>query len=406
MFLLNVELCLFVLFLLSQNTNAEILKNKTHPNKISKISLIAILTDVHQNLNNNEIKYFQNFTKIHNYSRIDDNLVYWINSGGADLYAINNFTKEKDLNNLINETDGLIIHDYDNYDFEILADKILTIIMKNNHTYFPVLGIGKGANLIQKIIAKQNITRDYHMLSNEMLPVEIIGKPKRIKLISHFDGRDLVNIKSTNIEPFFVHEAVDYLYYDENNNLKKKLKIVGLTSDSQNNKFVSMFEGIELPFYGLVFNPEKVPWERNLLNSFSFNSASVTISQKFLNFFIAETLKHLKHKINSHLIHSNMTINIRKNSEDNTIFHLGNYFYIQNVKNELSNKHTFKPKISSNTTHPVFSNDTMSNITKNLVSKIFTNITHIKPNKNSTLQNHTNHSNHTVIHSHKRYRLR
>jgi len=179
--------------------------------------------------------------------------------------------------------------------YEVFAAKVFNKVLKlnENRKYFPILGIGNGANLIQCIIANSSkILQDFEGVDGVMEKIEIVGEPKKIKMISLFDGRDFYSIRKKPVTAHFVNKAVNPRSYKKTANLKKYLKITALGNDTNGDRYVAMFEGHKLPIYGFQFHPERIPWDKKEKDHISYTLEAVTISQKFLNYFTKKCRKN------------------------------------------------------------------------------------------------------------------
>jgi len=302
------------------------------------------------------ISYFE---KKLNKTIIDSNVVYWLKSGGAKLIIIDqNFPKEK-IKTLFNYVNSFFIQDLSttikkfnfNKPFEFFVKTLVEGLLeknlhnyqdkpseikesqkkKNNHenykkNFLPLFGIGSGANLIQAIVAnKTEIIKDYSKVKFSNKKIELIGPVRKIKWISHFDKRDYANLINKTSCFFSNTNFVDYKDYLKNVNLRRYLKITGLTKDSNGENFVSIFEGNKIPFFGVSFNPEKVVWksfeddfyktESNKKNE-DFkrplhNNEAITISQKLLNFIINTSRRNSN---NFKELTNKFSINLNKNN--------------------------------------------------------------------------------------------
>ena len=80
------------------------------------------------------------------------------------------------------------------------------------------------------------------------------------------------------------HWAVSRDTYDNNKNLNGFWKLIGETTSSYNEKFVSVWEARKYPFYGVQFHPEKAIFEWKVYSDKSYDSIEMTqiIANRFI----------------------------------------------------------------------------------------------------------------------------
>jgi hypothetical protein len=186
----------------------------------------------------------------------------------------------------------------------------------------------------------------------------------------------------------FVRQAVDPSFYITNANLNNTLKVTGVSLDAKGNKYVSMFEGVHMPIYGLQFHPEKAPWDKK--NLFISQSAdAIEISQKFLNFFTL-TSRLNKHQVRKETL-KNKISDVKGCSEKDGFYQIlkNNMPLVGKAsalhpKGILHNNSTLKGQAHSNTTlvnnktlHAVSNNKTLSS-TKQVTKNALQNNTNVK----------------------------
>jgi hypothetical protein len=269
------------------------------------------------------------FCKELNKTIIDSNIVYYLKSGGVNLIIIDQKFPESKFIKLSKYVNGFVLQDYSTIqgslsEYEKFVGKLTNKLIEINHpmnnqqllhkNFLPLFGIGTGANLIQTAVANTtNIMKTYKNIKFSNQKIELLGQLKKIRWISHFDKRDYSNLINKTSIFYSNNDFVDYKYYLKNINLRRYLKITGLSKDKNGDNFVAMFEGNKIPFFGISFNPEKIIWKKFPENFSDENSKKdkdkdidkdipfnvpyktnevITICQKFLNFIINTARKN------------------------------------------------------------------------------------------------------------------
>jgi hypothetical protein len=264
-----------------------IIKLPTYAN-INKIPVIGILTSPKDGFN---------------LTQVDANYIYWINSGGAEVIPISSNSTEAEIDLILTKVNGLVIPEryeplINNTEpiVQYLIKKIIQINNDNAKTTLPCLGIGSGANLILATIANDFNIIDYIDASyNVMRNVKTVVSPTDINLLKHFDGRTYDSLLNNNATAHVIKEAVDPEKFLNNTALINAIKVTGISSNDIGKSYISMFEARDnIPIYGVLPHLEKIPWEKDIDidRQLSYNSNSITISQKILNYFINQCRKN------------------------------------------------------------------------------------------------------------------
>jgi hypothetical protein len=259
-------------------------KNWIVMNNMNLTTIIGVLTDPKDSFN---------------LTAVDANYIYWLNSGAAEVLPIFSNSTNQEIDMLLSKINGIIIPDrYEplliNNDptVKYLIQKIIEKNTKEN-TYLPLLGIGSGANLLLATIGNDFNMIDYIQDSyNVMRNVEIVTDP--VNLLSNFDWLSYTFINSNPTTAHFVKEGISPDKIANNTALNDLIKVTGTSSNHKNMTYISMFEGKSIPIYGMLFHPEKMPWDKNedKEHKLIYNSYSTIISQNFLNFLVFECKKN------------------------------------------------------------------------------------------------------------------
>jgi hypothetical protein len=290
------------------------------------------------------------FSEELNKTIIDSNIVYWLKSGGANLIIIDQNFPDSKIEKLTKYVNAFVLQDYSTLqgslsNYEKFVGKLTNKLIEINHpmnnkqmlhkNFLPLFGIGTGANLIQTAVANTtNILKTYKNMKFSNQKVELLGQLKKIRWISHFDKRDYVSFINKTSTFYSSNDFVDYKFYLKNINLRRHLKITGLSKDKNGDNFVAMFEGNKIPFYGISFNPEKIIWKKFPENYSSSNNKEdkkdkeinlnvpiktnevITITQKFLNFIINTARKNKNNFEKLRFLNKNYNNKNEKNNQE------------------------------------------------------------------------------------------
>lgn len=249
-------------------------------------------------------------------AEIDANYIQWLLSAGNEIFILNYWFNDSELDKVLSLTNGLIIpgfkrvddknnQNYENFVFRVL-NKIINLNNKNDN--FPIFAIAEGASLVEKIISGDDqLLKKFEGVNGVMNNIDIATDPSQFARMNVIlNNRNVNAIRERNVTAHFVEEAVDPQSYESNSNIKQLLKVVGVSKDKNGNRYVSMFEGLSLPIFGVQFHPEKMPWVHSYLaaNSslneiLSFSEDAIEISQKLLNYFtlIARLSNHICNRL-------------------------------------------------------------------------------------------------------------
>lgn len=81
--------------------------------------------------------------------------------------------------------------------------------------------------------------------------------------------------------------------------VSERFNVIATSKDRKNKEFVSIFQGKELPFFGLQFHPEKVLFEWAETINVPHSLDAVYLSQFFSNAFMGEVRKNKEHYFDS-----------------------------------------------------------------------------------------------------------
>ncbi|GJQ68319.1 hypothetical protein Trydic_g16914 [Trypoxylus dichotomus] len=78
----------------------------------------------------------------------------------------------------------------------------------------------------------------------------------------------------------------------QQNKLLEDWRILATSKDKNDFEFVSVFESLKYPFYGVQFHPEKANFEFKEYGNIPHSLEAIAVSQFFSNFFVGETRRN------------------------------------------------------------------------------------------------------------------
>ncbi|XP_078052916.1 gamma-glutamyl hydrolase-like isoform X2 [Augochlora pura] len=182
----------------------------------------------------------------------------------------------------------------DKYGYGDAAVHIHRIAKRMNElgNYFPILGICLGFEVLAYAMAN----RDMQILTrcegeDIALPLVFMNDYHESRMFGNASD-DVIDMLKNEMLTFNAHHNCVTIKQLRYYNLTDELKILSVNYDNLGEEFISSFETVEYPFYGLQFHPEKnlYEWKENLTIPHGRNAARVT--QFFANFFVDEARKN------------------------------------------------------------------------------------------------------------------
>lgn len=221
--------------------------------------------------------------------------VKFIEQAGARVVPIVEDMQDKNFKKLLTKLNGVLLpgNDADTGDGgyfykvkEILAYSKKQTAQKKK---FPVLGIGRGAQrIIISVSGKDsleegdalNLTAPLFWRNNDLKTSKMFGKLAPRGVVEILGKKPVASFFSENVLP-----AANYF---NDTKLTKTIRALSVNIDRNGTKFVSTFESINHPWYGLLWHPEKSQFEFNPTLSVDHTVYSIFTSQFIANFFVSE----------------------------------------------------------------------------------------------------------------------
>lgn len=168
--------------------------------------------------------------------------------------------------------------------------------MNDNGIYFPIIGICLGFETLHALASKGK--------EGVITPFDAENLPVPLNLTKHafesrlFEGLSKPLMQSIMFQPVTLNMhkmGISPDVYKKDKNLMKNFRVLSTNLDRKGNEFVSTIEGIDYPFYGLQWHPEKNIFEWTRKERISHFPNAIKVSQEIANFFVNEARKNDQH---------------------------------------------------------------------------------------------------------------
>jgi len=157
-----------------------------------------------------------------------------------------------------NFTPGTVFYESAYYLFKLALEA------NRNGDYFPVIGLCQGMEMLSVMMANSNcsiLNFNYEasnislpLIFNENSPNSLLWGTAPIKVLSSLSTQNITFNNHNNGLPPSKYESSPLTTY---------VKVISTNFDIQGQEFVSSFEGIDYPIWGLQFHPSKLAYEWN-----------------------------------------------------------------------------------------------------------------------------------------------
>jgi len=255
---------------------------------IDKVPVIAILASPVSNGNNLE-------------SYIPSELIFWVTSGGAVPLPVEHWVSGKDLDHILQNTNGFIIQGTEKDinlkgDYEKFVTKLIKKVkaLNDKKIYYPLFALGSTMKTLVAIESLDlTLLTQLDGLANYMTKLYFTGNPikKKYRLFSSFERRDFISFMRKPTNFVNVHSAIDYANFNKNANMKKEYIVTSYGKNAQKKRYVVSVECNDYPIFGLLSHPYLVSFSRDSNLNIKYTQDAFSISQRFLNFIVEEGRK-------------------------------------------------------------------------------------------------------------------
>ncbi len=233
-------------------------------------------------------------------AKISNTYVRWIEDVGGEVVPILPWHTNDQITDLLSKTNGVLwLGGTRNLtltgSFETLNSFILSKVIEfnNNGTYYPLLGICQGFELLHVLIADTTEVLSNFDSYNYMLPLEFdMEKAKNTAIYQFFSDEDLKFLRNDNSTIHMHYLGTELNAYEKYPELKYFFEILSTGKDINNKTFAAIVKAKNFPIYGLQFHPEKVKYDRDIKSWANSNERHIRVNDNFGLFFIEECRKN------------------------------------------------------------------------------------------------------------------
>ena len=274
--------------------------------------------------------------------------VKWIESAGGRVVPILKSKSDSYYESLLNNLNGVLFPGIDpNYDqgralrqsskdLKGMAPEYSVIFkmakkLNNRGDYFPVWGTCLGMEMMMREESKSGDPLTHCEAYNLAAPLQFVSTPsswmqKPGRLFKSIHNDLFYSMSTRNVTIHFHRFCLTEESFKSS--LKDKYRVLAFNHDKENKKFVSIVEGIDKPFYGVQFHPEKPIFEfiddknhENIPHTYD----SVQAGQYFANFFVNQS-RQSRHTFSNNLKHL-LIYNFKPEYTGDTEFYEQMYFF-------------------------------------------------------------------------------
>ncbi|XP_015172977.1 PREDICTED: gamma-glutamyl hydrolase-like [Polistes dominula] len=163
--------------------------------------------------------------------------------------------------------------------------------MNRNGTYFPILGICLGFELLAFLASGKEMKRVSCNSESQALPLQFERNFKQSRLFTNA-SEEIIDILEKDEVTINFHIFCITKEKFKTHRLNRNWRIISQNNDENGIRFISSMEHINFPFYGLQFHPEKNIYEWIIGRNIPHSSNAIKVSQYFANFFVDEARKN------------------------------------------------------------------------------------------------------------------
>ena len=227
---------------------------------------------------------------------ISNTYVRWIEDVGGQIVPILPWYSQDKVNEILSKTNGVLwlggSRDLNfKGNFEILNKWIFDKIIEynNNGTYYPLFAICQGFEMLHSFVGNSTAVLSNFNSFGYMLPIEIdMEKHKADSIFKFLSDEDFKYLKETNSTVHLHHLGIDPAIYEKFDSLNKFLNILAIGKDLKNQTFAAIVSAKNYPFYGVQFHPEKIKYDRTIIQWVNTTSNNIAPNDNLGIFFIDE----------------------------------------------------------------------------------------------------------------------
>lgn len=174
------------------------------------------------------------------------------------------------------------------------AGKVLyemAVKANQNNDFYPIWGTCLGAEFLSIVLDPKETYRLTPCLANNLsLPLKMSDDIKKSRLLENVPADVFTFLTTLNVTANF-HQKCLTPDTVKKSGLNNVLNVLSTSKDRNSTEFVSIFEAINYPFYGVQWHPEKSVFEWTMKEELPHTYEAVRVAQHFANFFVGEARK-------------------------------------------------------------------------------------------------------------------
>ncbi|OWF39743.1 Gamma-glutamyl hydrolase [Mizuhopecten yessoensis] len=226
---------------------------------------------------------------------IPSTYVKWLESGGAMVVPIR--VKENDLyyETIFKSINGVVfpgggVNILTSY-FAKAAKLLYNMALKANDKgdYFPLWGTCQGFQQLTVLTSGQDLLS--HLHAQRMMPLNLTSGFGQSRLFADLPTDILTSLTLFNVTANHHNWGLSPKTFSQNQALQSFYRALSTNVADNGKDFISTFEAIKYPIYGVQWHPEKVPYDWDLNDALSHTKRGVKVTQYFADFFVEECRK-------------------------------------------------------------------------------------------------------------------
>lgn len=225
--------------------------------------------------------------------------VKWLESGGARVVPIRVRESDEYYEKLFKSINGVVfpgggVNIVTSY-FAKAAKILYNMALRANDAgdYFPLWGTCQGFQQMTVLTAGKDLLSALH--AHRMMALNLTHNFGQSRLFADLPKYILTSLISYNVTANHHNYGLSPTTFSQNQALRTFYRFMSTNVADNGKEFISTFEAIKYPFYGVQWHPEKVPYDWDLNDALTHTRRGVKVTQYFADFFVEECRKSGHH---------------------------------------------------------------------------------------------------------------